>query len=250
MSMNQQWSDVWSSRGLTDSDPHLRAELALGDLLRIDGWDVGAGAIEESSFLAYAKHVGDRLGLREGSRVFEIGCGAGAFLMALRQHWPLLVSGSDFAPGLLSIASAVMPDGDFYLADATQPPPEAMVSSLLQSGDATILNGVLHYFPSIEDVASIIRWLAPLSTRVALLEIPDAATQQESENERAGKLPPGEYARRYAESGLTHLYIDRGALMKLAGDAGFTVELEDQQIGGYAQSRFRFNAYLSRCGPL
>ena len=245
MSENQKWNDVWSSRGLDVQDPRLRGELALGDLLRLDGFDVGAGAIVESSWLAYAKHVGERLGLREGSRVFEIGCGAGAFLMALRQHWHVSVSGSDFAPGLLSIATSVMPDGDFHLADATQPPPEAMLSSLLQC-DAVILNSVLHYFSSIGEVALLINRLASLSTRVALLEVPDARTRQESEAERAGLLPPGEYARRYEDSGLKHLYIDRQQLEMLATDKGFAVDFEDQRIDGYAQSRFRFNAYLSR----
>ncbi len=120
-----------------------------------------------------------------------------------------------------------------------------MLSSLLQC-DAVILNGVLHYFSSIGEVRSLINRLSSLATRVALLEVPDARTRQESESERANLLPPGEYARRYENSGLTHLYIDRHELKTIATGAGFTVDFEDQRIDGYAQSRFRFNAYLTR----
>ncbi len=248
MSANQ-WIEIWDSRGSTTSPvPTEGGRIPLPsliDLLHLDGFDVGAGAIEEASWVAYARYVGERLHLEDGSRVFEIGCGAGAFLMALQQRWRLSVGGSDFAPGLLAVAKSVMPEGSFFLADATQPPPEAM-STLVASSDAVVMNGVLHYFPSLDEVETLIGWLAPLTSRVALLEIPDASTADECEADRSSALPEGDYERLYTRTGLRHLYVDREELRTVVERYGFTVETEDQAIDGYRQSRFRFNAFLTR----
>ncbi len=108
------------------------------------------------------------------------------------------------------------------------------------------MNSVLHYFSSLDEVETLIGWLAPLTSRVALLEIPDASTEDECEADRASALPEGDYERLYTKTGLRHLYIDREELRTVAERYGFTVETEDQGIDGYRQSRFRFKVFLTR----
>ena len=109
---------------------------------------------------------------------------------------------------------------------------------------AVVSNSVIHYFPALEDVSRMVGWLAGLVPQIALLEVPDAATMSASEAERAAALPPGEYARRYEESGLRHLYIHRDEMQDIARAHGLTVEMVQQDIHGYRQSRFRFNAFF------
>lgn len=113
------WSQVWAQRfvGPTDSAP------ALEELIRIDGFDVGAGAITVASWREYSASIATTLGLRRDDLVFEIGCGAGALLLALQEDTGVRVCGMDFSGPLIATAQRALPSGQFFVADATAPPP-------------------------------------------------------------------------------------------------------------------------------
>lgn len=233
------WSQVWAQRfvGPSDSAP------ALEELIRIDGFDVGAGAITVASWREYSASIATTLGLRRDDLVFEIGCGAGALLLALQEDAGVRVCGMDLSGPLIATAQRALPSGQFFVADATAPPPPE-VEAVVATSKAVVSNSVVHYFPALEDVNRMVGWLAGLVPQIALLEVPDAATMSASEQERAAALPPGEYARRYEESGLRHLYIHRDEMHDIARVHGLSVETVQQEIRGYRQSRFRFNAFF------
>lgn len=75
------WISVWENRkhvlGEWEGTP------SLADLIRLDGFDVGAGGISESDWLQGAKEARRILELGGGESVLELGSGAGAFLRAL-----------------------------------------------------------------------------------------------------------------------------------------------------------------------
>lgn len=237
---NDSWSHVWARRSVEHTD----SALNLDELLRLDGFDVGSiRAMQVASWREYASSIAIRLHLRREDLVFEIGCGAGALLLALQEQAGARVGGIDFSGALIDVATRALPSGQFFVADATAPPsPE--IEAVVAKSTAVVSNGVIHYFPSLEDVSRMVGWIANLVPQIALLEIPDAATMSASEEERAAALPPGEYAQRYEKRGLRHLYIHRDEMHDIAQAHGLTVETVQQDIRGYRQSRFRFNAFF------
>jgi cyclopropane fatty-acyl-phospholipid synthase-like methyltransferase len=92
--MSQTWQEIWNRKLAT-------GPLDLASLVKLDGFDTGAGRIDVEDWQAYCAIIGRKLGLRDGDSVFEVGCGAGAFLYGLRQLRPLEVGGIDYASNLI-----------------------------------------------------------------------------------------------------------------------------------------------------
>lgn len=237
------WKDVWESKGQAEST----ATPSLKDLLNAGGWTSGAGGIvSERAWTAYADNVAFRLGLRGGESVFEIGCGAGAFLVALMKRHELSVSGVDIAPSLVALAQRAIPEGRFEISDAAEDPVPSAITEGVKRSDVTVVNSVLAYLPDTAVVERLLTVLGGAPGNAALLDVPDARLREQRESARRDLLPPGEYERRYQSSGLRHLYLDPDWLIHKCELAGFSVEIVPQDIVGFNQSQFHFNAYLLR----
>jgi trans-aconitate methyltransferase len=229
------WQTVWNRRTAGRHDA-----LTLEDLMRLDGFDSGAAQILPADWRAYAADVSQRLNIHDGDSVFEIGCGAGAFLYALHEQKQIAPSGLDYAGGLIEAARKALPTGHFVVADAEALAPE------IQS-DFVIANSVFQYLP-LEKAGRILRMmLAKARVAVAVLDIPDAKTQAACEQVRRAALPADEYEKKYA--GLAHTYYDRDWFAAQAENATWICETLDGRIPNYAQNRFRFAALLKRRDP-
>ena len=73
------WKEIWNRRTSNGEGVDLDA------LIKLDGFDTGAGRIDVADWRTYVEHIAEKLGIRNGETVFEVGCGAGAFLYALRE---------------------------------------------------------------------------------------------------------------------------------------------------------------------
>lgn len=232
------WNHVWSNRrGAASSD------LTLEEAMQLDGMCEAGRSIPVSSWILYGKRVADRLRLQEQHQVFEVGCGAGAFLMSLREASGAQVAGLDLSAHLIDSARRFIDSGIFFAADAAVPL-ASNIWDVVAASTAVVSNSVVHYLPEISDVSRIISSFAREVPQVAILDVPDAATMSAAEDERARAFPPGEYAHQYRQSGLQHLYIHRDEMQDIARTHGLTVEIVQQDIKGYRQSRFRFNAFF------
>ena len=69
------------------------------------------------SLLPLAEYVAETLDVGPGTRVFEVDCGDGAFLLPLH-HNGYIVGGIDGDPEAIAQASAAMPDGIFQVGVA------------------------------------------------------------------------------------------------------------------------------------
>ena len=228
--MTQAWASVWAARRL---DPSRGSQLA--QLMAADGLDTGFGSVSEESWRAFARRTSDALGLHPGDRVFEVGCGAGAFLLDLYERG-IHVAGLDQSAALIDMARAAMPNGAFRVADA----------SALDEGtraDVVLACGVFMYFPSLDYARSVIEQMAASASRaVAVLDVPDVAREAAALAHRRGTLGPDEYAARYA--GLDHQYFSKAWMREVFEGCGLgDVHVEDQQIPGYANAAFRFNVF-------
>jgi SAM-dependent methyltransferase len=229
--MSSKWDAVWAARAL---DPAAGSKLAA--LMAADGLDTGFGSVGEESWVRCVRHVEELLRLRPGDSVFEVGCGAGAFLYDLYGRG-YDVAGVDRSAALVGYAAEAMPRGRFAVGDAAaldrDPPADAVVSF-----------GVFMYFPSLDYARSVVEaMVARSSGAVAILDVPDRAREAEAVALRQATVGGAEaYAARYA--GLDHLYYDRGWLAQALIDCGLVdVQVAGQEMAGYENARFRFNAW-------
>jgi 2-polyprenyl-3-methyl-5-hydroxy-6-metoxy-1,4-benzoquinol methylase len=224
------WREVWGRRAL---DPARGSTLA--QLMAADGLDTGFGSVGEDAWRAYVRGVAERLGIAPPASVFEVGCGAGAFLHELAQAG-CPVGGLDFSPALIGFARAALPGGRFETGEAAHLDPAG-------PWDFVVSSGVFSYFPSLAYAEDVLRRMVRKARRgVAVLDVSDAARKADALRIRKGYLSDAEYEERYR--GLDHLYYDRAWLARALAAAGARdVVLEDQRIEGYANSAYRFNAF-------
>ena len=208
----------------------------LAELMVADGMDSGFVGMSEESWAAAVRRRAAALGLAPPDSVFEVGCGAGAFLYEL-DRIGYKVGGIDLSSTLIAKATEVMPSGDFAPADAATFDVEPQV-------DAVISFSVFLYFKSLAYAEQVLdRMVAKARRVVAVLDAPDLATR-EADLAHRYEMAGGEeaYAARYA--GLEHRYYDRAWLADALSSRGLLdVHVEDQTREGSSNASFRFNAW-------
>jgi SAM-dependent methyltransferase len=225
------WKAIWNRRARNGE----RADL--DTLIKLDGFDTGAGRIDVNDWRHYTANIAKKLGIVDGVSVYEVGCGAGAFLYALCEQFSIVVGGIDYATGLIAAASHVMPYGHFKEGDANK-------FDIAPHYDFVIANSVFHYFSREYASEVLARMIKKAKIAVAVMEIPDSATKEESEALRRDITTPEEYERKY--KGLEHTYYVRGWFEEEAKARGLTFEMFDGCIPNYAQNRFRFGCIIRK----
>lgn len=222
------WLEVWQRKGNLASG---KPSYSLADLFAVDGFD---GAMAQTSDLA-ALHIRElistSLGIRPGSQILEAGCGAGAVLSLFRDSGAAL-AGADFSAPHIAIARQFLPDADLRVAEAAQLPWAAAAF------DAVFSYGVFLYFPDLpyaETVLAEMLRVARPGAPVLILDIPDDAKRNACESARraagAAVNPP-------------HCYYLKSFFEEFAKERNLTARVFDQQVPGYANSAFRFNALM------
>ncbi|MEV6258574.1 class I SAM-dependent methyltransferase [Nocardia sp. NPDC051929] len=224
------WKRIWDNRHL---DPAAGSTLA--QLMAADGLDSAFSGMQPSAWTSFVQRTAKRLNLAPGMSVFDVGCGAGAFLYDL-DIMGCRVGGIDQSASLIDIARAAFPRGDFAVADAIDLDSAAQV-------DVVVSCGVFLYFPSLDYAHHVITAMAAKARHgVAILDIPDVVKADAAHRfrvEAAGGRAA--YLSRY--QGLDHLYYRREWIHSELAKAGLTnIEVDDQTIDGYGNAPYRFNA--------
>jgi trans-aconitate methyltransferase len=233
-SVKDGWAEVWARRTL---DTRLPSTLAR--LMAADGFDTSYASASEEAWRTFVEESAATLGIAAGDDVYEVGCGAGAFLLPLAER-DVRVGGLDASPALVAMAREAMPGGAFEVRSASEldeAPCDVVVSC-----------GVFLYFPDTDYAARVVGAMVRKARRgVAILEVPDLARREGALAMRRGHLGEAEYEARYR--GLDHLYFDRAWMRETMERAGLVdVVVRDQSIAGYANGAFRFNAFGRKPG--
>jgi trans-aconitate methyltransferase len=72
---------------------------------------------DEERWLAFVERVAESLNMGPGTRVWDVTCGAGSFLLPLHLNG-YVVGGNDASADLLALAREAMPEGVFWAGDA------------------------------------------------------------------------------------------------------------------------------------
>ena len=116
-----------------------------------------------------AEHVAEILDVGPGTRVFEVDCGSGEFLLALHQNG-YIVGGIDSDPDAIKAAIASMQDGLFQVGAASSLDPAVpwhvvVCRSFSGAPDLDYMRGILA------------RMFAKATHAIALLGVPDERRQ-------------------------------------------------------------------------
>ena len=165
------WYQVWERRGVAAAGGPADHQA----LIALNGFDSGAGTLGPREFDALAGAILERLELRRGMSVLEVGCGAGALLWSLRGHG-LRLYGVDYAASMVKHARAALPEVEFAVCEATELPFRV---------DALLCHSVFQYFPDHAYARRVLAAFRRASSASLILDIPDLATRAESEETRA-----------------------------------------------------------------
>lgn len=231
--MTRNWQTIWESRSLDASRTSVLAQL-----MAADGFDSGFGNLTEDGWRSYVGVVTNALGVAPGTSVYEVGCGAGAFLYEWYQAG-VEVAGLDGSETLLGFARAVMPNAKLERA-------EASALAIDPKYDVVVSSGVFLYFPSLDYAADVLAKMWQKSRgAIAVLDVPDAAKRAEAIAMRRGYMDEATYEAKYR--GLEHLYFPREWFADKLRELGARdVQIVDQAIAGYANGAHRYNVIARR----
>jgi trans-aconitate methyltransferase len=226
----QTWKDVWDARRIDSSRPTV-----LSRLLAADGMDTGFGSVEEKPWRSYVLKAATAIGIHAESSVFEVGCGAGAWLYEL-SRLGCEIGGLDASPALIGYAREHLPAGRWLQGDAS-------TLETVPRYDFVVSSGVFLYFPSLEYAQGVLDLMVSKARMgVLVLDVPDLATRDAATAERHRIAGEESYRRRY--DGLDHLYFDRSWFQSTLTSLGVPrIRIENQCIDGYSNSRYRFNVF-------
>jgi SAM-dependent methyltransferase len=227
------WKDIWEDRHLDPAQPTLLAQL-----LAADGYDSGFADFDEARYRTFVAATGRTLGVTPTSSIFEVGCGAGAFLLPF-QEAGCPVGGLDLSPSLIEIARDALPGAELVLGQATALDP-------LPPYDIVVSCGVFHYFPSLSYAREVLGlMLRKARCAIAVLDLPDAAQRKTALAMRRGRMGCATYERHY--SGLNHLFIAREWIQSTLIEFGARkIIIRDQSIFDCPNAAFRYNVFAWR----
>ena len=234
--MDNKWREIWNRRkpdtgGLEGDWKHVFLELK-----RLNGYDVMKGGISLDAWLELDAEIKQRLHLTHGDRVFEVGCGAGANLYLL-QRAGIIVGGTDYAEGLVTIARAVLPNAIELYAG------EADVIDTTQKYDAAYANGLLHYFPNLVYAErALLRMLEKTTGAIGLIDVHDRDREEDFHAYRRTVIP--DYDERY--KGLSNLFFPRSFFEDFARTHDLRIVFTPMQLRGYWNAPFVFNCFMYR----
>jgi len=227
------WYRIWRKKGRNPAIPASSSDELLRMLLCLGGYDSPTASLSMHNWSTQIEYVKCALALNADDSVFEVGCGAGAFLYGL-QRYCRTVGGLDYSSPLLEIARKVLTSNCLITAEAIRLPESPKY-------DHVVSQGVFHYFPDEAYAARVVRRMAAKAVRtVAVLDVNDAAKAGEAREHRR---------KAYAASGhpneeLTQLYLHREFFRMLADELNCHLRIDESVMRKAISSRFRYNAFL------
>jgi cyclopropane fatty-acyl-phospholipid synthase-like methyltransferase len=230
--MQSNWEQIWNARRinkltLKDTEEILHA------LICMDGFDSSLSAISPKDWRMYTSSIMNQAKMEKGDSVFEIGCGAGAFLYSLFLEG-YEVAGIDYSNNMISEGKKYLSNMDISVCDAA-------LCSTNEQYDAVLSNSAFSYFPD-HNYANIVmeRMFLKAKKVVLILDIPNWHCKKMNEHVREEKIE--NYKDLYR--GNKHLYFEKEWFLNFANAKNCEIEITDQNIKNYGNNPFRFNCVI------
>jgi len=238
--MTNNWQNIWSKRKSNIFDYKSNDDLLL-DLIKLNGFDTGYGDYNVTNWRGMVQDFIRRSKLKPNNSIFEIGCGSGAFLYAIKEQLDVTASGIDYSEALIEIAKKYI-KGNFTYAEASQ------INSRAEKYDVILSHGVFFYFPSLDYSYLVIEKAKKMLNskgRLVLMDMCDKSKEKKYHVERAKYFKDiREYNEKY--KGLPHLFFEKNELTFKLKEQGFNkIEFFDHYDKNYKNKEYRFNLIAS-----
>lgn len=170
------------------------------------GRSVAAGRVSEEAWRDFVERMVETLDVGPGTSIFDVRCGAGAFLFPLAENG-YLVGGIDPSHTLIARAKAAMPEGRWSVGSAeTVDPGEAW--------DVVVSVSAFERFKDLNEARGVLaRMTAKATHAIAVLDVPD-------------------------------LSFDRGWMLHALAEIGASaVQIEDLRLDADPLASTRFNVF-------
>jgi hypothetical protein len=227
------WKKIWSEREEYSQLNGNDQSKIIDKLLALDGFDSPTGFIKNKSWINYIDDLKSNYSILNTDSIFEVGCGAGAFLYPFYLS-SQSVGGVDYSKTLINSCNKLMPDGKFAWNEAKNLDVE-------EKYDFIVSFSVFFYFPSYEYAELTLKKMYDKSRKgIMILDVPNLSTQDICEKNRRGVLSEKEYEKKYKN--LNHLYYDKNFFINFAKNNPCKFyEIKEQKIEKYVNNDFRFN---------
>lgn len=229
------WHQVWQNKGLSRTPDDLVSGDVLDGLMDLDGYHSPTSSLSIEDHEVQFQQAVDALDIDPRDTVFEVGCGAGAFLYWLRPRCAS-VGGLDYAASLIAHARRVLSSADLQHG-------EARSLATIPQYDVVLSNGVFIYFPDEQYAYDVLRRMIQKSRRaIGILDVNDAGHRREFEQMRA--VSQGDQRSRY--DGLEQLYLGREFFEKVAAELGLSCRIDKSRMPNSVNARFRYHVWLRK----
>jgi SAM-dependent methyltransferase len=228
---DRHWRDIWQAKGSSSEPIGGSDEQVLRALMRLGGYDSATATLSLEEFGKQARYIVELLDLGPRDSLFEVGCGAGATLFALRPQ-VARIAGLDYAQSLVSIARAALEGADISCAEACDLDVEPRF-------DAVLSVGAFLYFPDPGYARRVLeRMMAKAHRVVAVIDVNDASRRAVAMELRL--------AANGGKPGPAQLFLERDLFCDVAAEHGWQVRFDECRVAGSINSRYRYNAVLNK----
>lgn len=233
------WKEIWNNKTRQSwASGASGIELTVMDLLQINGFHGQHGSHSVESFSDLFKQFAVMARITPKSKVFEFGCGAGAFLKKLEEVGVTKVGGLDFSTELIGIARKnLRAELGLYIREAN------CASGLPKSVDVVFAHRVFQYFPGYEYAEQVLRQMTSIlhkkkSSVLAILDVRDLTKEKEYYEFRLDKVTKG------SKANLGHLLYPEGFFINTLKSLGFdSVEIRKPFRPDYGNSTYSFDVF-------
>lgn len=232
----QTWHEVWQTKGLTRTAEDLLSGNVLDRLMELGGYHSSTSSPLGQDHEVQFRQAVKALEVGPTDSVFEVGCGAGAFLYWLSRRC-CSVGGLDYAESLIVHARRALP------AEADLQHGEARNLPIAPQYDIVLSNGVFIYFPDEQYAYDVLRRMIQKSRRaIGILDVNEAEHRAEFERIRA--ISQGDQRRAY--EGLKQLYLSRRFFEQVASEFGISCRIDKSRTPHSVNARYRFHVWLHK----
>lgn len=203
------------------------------DLHKLNNW----GLFSLDDWQALCQGCARFINLQEGDRVFEAGCGSGAFLHALQSNWQIEVDGIDLSGELVKVARSRL-KGEFWVGDI-----QDLSCATSSRYDKVVSNGVFLYLTSQSACERAALEMIRLARPGGLIYVGLLNDPERLASYRSAHLPSG------------NAFLRRSFWHDLGVRHGLSVETVDQETiyskaEGYdGHARLRYSVRMTKPGP-
>ena len=228
----ENWKSIWNSKNIQKN-----AEITISDLIKLNGFDTGVGSYTCEEWLIMTEEFVNLFELKNDQNIYEIGCGAGAFLYAIKNKVDVNCYGIDYSESLIDIAKKYL-NGSFKVAEANNPP------SFDTKFELIFLHSVFQYFPNEKYAFDVIRKSHKLikeGGKLCLLDVNDKEFESDSRLMRKKSFNNDDDYNEFYK-GLDHLFISKERLENHLISIGFrNIKFFKHAVEGDKVRKYRFN---------